>query len=187
MEPRHGDRRGREGGQGRHHELAGTTGEQRRVIDLEAKRDHVMGLPAPLDDERTGVGRRRSIEDREGSRDRAKGGGGGDGHGRRCRTLGRCDDRWGGCLDGRWRHGQQLLADIDPDRAPRDAAPAADAAGHPELIPPGAELVGEPLAIAVLRPRPEVAAGHLGEPEREAAVPRPLGDRLDAVEVRDLA
>ena len=46
--------------------------------------------------------------------------------------------------------------------------------------------MGQPLAIAVLGPRPEVAAGDLGEPEGEAAVPGPLGDRLDAVEVRDL-
>ena len=38
-----------------------------------------------------------------------------------------------------------------------------------------AELVGQPLAVAVLDARPEVAAGDLREAEREAAVPGPLG------------
>ena len=88
--------------------------------------------------------------------------------------------------DGRRRDGHELLADVDADRAPRDAAATPDAAGHPELVPPGAELVGQPLAVAVLDARPEVAAGHPGEAEGEAAVPGPLGDRLEAVEVGGL-
>ena len=81
----------------------------------------------------------------------------------------------------------QLLADVDPDGTPRDAAAAADAARRPKLVEPGRELVGQPLAVAVLRPRPEVAPGDLGKVAREAGIPAPLGDRLDAVQVRDLA
>ena len=44
--------------------------------------------------------------------------------------------------------GAHLLGDVDADRAPGDAAAAADAAGRAELVDPGGELVGHPLAIA---------------------------------------
>ena len=114
------------------------------------------------------VGRFQAVEDGQGP--------GGRPGGRRRRD----DD------DRRRRDRQELVAHVDPDGAPRDAAPAADAAGHAELVPPGAELVRQPLAIAVLGAWPEVAAGHLGEPEVEAAVPGSLRDRLDPVEIRDL-
>ena len=43
---------------------------------------------------------------------------------------------------------RQLLGHVDPDRAPGDAAAAADAARAVELVVPGAELVGQPLAVA---------------------------------------
>ena len=52
----------------------------------------------------------------------------------------------------------ELLGHVDPDRAPRDAAPAPDAAGRAELVDPGAELVREPLAVARPRRRPHAAA-----------------------------
>ncbi len=60
--------------------------------------------------------------------------------------------------DGQLRHrdragagdDRQLLADVDADRAPGDAPTAPDAAARPELVPPGRELVGQPLAVAVL-------------------------------------
>src|SRR4029450_9969649 len=53
-------------------------------------------------------------------------------------------------------------------------------------LDPRRDLVGHPLPVAVLRPRPEVAAGDLREVAREARVPAPLGDRVCAVEVRPL-
>ena len=80
----------------------------------------------------------------------------------------------------------QLLGDVDPDRAPGDAAAAADAAGAAELVVPGAELVGEPLAVARAAGRPDAAAVDVGVVDREARVPaaRPL--RLVAREVGDV-
>ena len=81
---------------------------------------------------------------------------------------------------------RELLADVDADRAPGDAPAAADAAARPELVPPGRELVGQPLAVAVLAVRPERAAGDLGEAVGEARVPGPLGGRGRAVEVGPL-
>ena len=42
---------------------------------------------------------------------------------------------------------RDLLGDIDADRAPGDAAPAAHAARFAELVVPAGELVREPLAI----------------------------------------
>ncbi len=72
-----------------------------------------------------------------------------------------------------------------PDGAPGDAPTAAHAPGRTELVPPGRELVGEPLAVAVLDLRPEVGiAGHAAEALAEAAVPGALGRALDTVEVR---
>src|SRR5689334_386234 len=52
----------------------------------------------------------------------------------------------------------ELLGHVDPDRAPRDAAPASDAPGGAELVDPGAELVREPLAVARSRRGPHRTA-----------------------------
>src|SRR3989338_4579304 len=42
----------------------------------------------------------------------------------------------------------RFLGDVDADRAPCNAAPAADASERPELIDPCSKLVGHPLTIA---------------------------------------
>jgi len=70
---------------------------------------------------------------------------------------------------------RELFTDIDPDRAPGDAAAAADAPGAPELIPPRRELVRQPLAVAIARPGSKVAPRHFRERHIEARVPLPLG------------
>src|SRR5689334_3513205 len=44
-----------------------------------------------------------------------------------------------------------LLGDVDRNGAPRDASPATDAAGGPELIAPAGELVRHPLPVARAR------------------------------------
>ena len=44
--------------------------------------------------------------------------------------------------------GRRLLGEVDAHRAPGDAAAAADAARRVELVPPGRQLVGEPLPVA---------------------------------------
>ena len=67
--------------------------------------------------------------------------------------------------------GADLLGDVDAHRAPGDAAAAADAARAAELVEPGGELVGHPLAVARPRRRPHAAAVDVGEVEREAGVP----------------
>ncbi len=72
------------------------------------------------------------------------------------------------------RHAEQRLAHVDADRAPRDAAPAAHAAVGAELVDPGAELVGQPLAVAVTDAGPEVAVRDAREVEREAGGPATL-------------
>src|SRR5690348_8288026 len=67
--------------------------------------------------------------------------------------------------------GRDLLGHVDTDRAPRDAPPAADAAGNIELVVPRGELVREPLPVAPAGARPEVAAVDLCELRIEAAIP----------------
>src|SRR5690349_21921810 len=67
----------------------------------------------------------------------------------------------------------QLLGHVDADRAPGDAAPAADAAGRAELVVPGAELVRQPLAVARPARRPDAAAVDVGVVDRVAGVPDP--------------
>ena len=52
---------------------------------------------------------------------------------------------------GRRRDGGRLLGDVDADRAPGDAAPAADAARRAELVDPVGQLVGHPLPVARAR------------------------------------
>ena len=81
----------------------------------------------------------------------------------------------------------QLLGDVDPDRAPRDAAPAADAARAAELVVPGAELVRQPLAVAralgaAARCR---RAGRSGRP-RSRTPRRATARRLRAGEIADV-
>src|SRR5699024_6508858 len=82
--------------------------------------------------------------------------------------------------------GRHLLGDVDAGRAPGDASPAADAAGGAELLVPGAQLVGDPLAVAGLATGPHAAAVQVGEVEVEARVPAapPLG--VVAGEVADV-
>lgn len=65
----------------------------------------------------------------------------------------------------------QLLGEIDPDRAPRDAPAAADAARLPELVVPRPELVGEPVPISRSDTRANDAGGEIRKLEREARVP----------------
>src|SRR6266508_3391295 len=63
---------------------------------------------------------------------------------------------------------RRLLGDVDRHRAPGNAAPAADAARGPELVDPGGELVGHPLAIARGRRVADAAAMDVGVVEGEA-------------------
>src|SRR4051812_33125854 len=51
-----------------------------------------------------------------------------------------------------------LLGNIDPDRAPGNAPPTSDTPRTSELIDPGGEFVGHPLAIAGLWRRSHAAA-----------------------------
>src|SRR5262249_58040172 len=76
-----------------------------------------------------------------------------------------------------------LLGDVDPDRAPRDAAAAADAAGRAELVVPRAELVRHPLPVARAARRPDRAAVDERVVDREARVPDPEASGLLAGEV----
>src|SRR6266567_8656311 len=46
-----------------------------------------------------------------------------------------------------------LFSDVDCDRTPANTAPTADAPAGAELVDPGAELVGKPLAVARSRAR----------------------------------
>ncbi len=57
------------------------------------------------------------------------------------------------------------------DRAPRDAAPAADAARAPELVEPGRQLVRHPLPVARPARRAHAAAMDVRVVDREARVP----------------
>ena len=165
VEARDGDRRDRERGHPDHDELAGPAGQDPRVVRREPERRRVGGLGGHRDHRRRRelqrvLGDLREREDVVAREGRAAGAG----------ARRRPGDR------------VELGADIDADRAPRDAAAAADAARRPELVPPGRELVGEPLPVAVLVPRPEAAAGDLGEPVGEARVPGPDRARRTAVE-----
>src|SRR5262249_6802996 len=67
--------------------------------------------------------------------------------------------------------GGDLFGDIDAYGAPGNAATAADAAGAAELIDPGGQLVGEPLAITCPMRGAHAASVHVGVPHREAGVP----------------
>src|SRR5205823_1913320 len=65
----------------------------------------------------------------------------------------------------------ELLGHVDRDRAPGDAAAAADAARRPELVVPGAELVRQPLPVARAARRPDAAAVDVRVVDREAGLP----------------
>src|SRR5512133_3084947 len=78
---------------------------------------------------------------------------------------------------------RELLRDVDSRRAPGDAAPAPDAAGHAELVDPCRELVAHPLAVARPRVRPQAPAVDVRELERAARVPLPRPRRVPAREV----
>src|ERR1035438_8604514 len=64
-----------------------------------------------------------------------------------------------------------LGGDVDPCRAPGDAAPAADAAGATELVVPGAELVRDPLPVPALPRYADAATVQVGEVRFEARSP----------------
>src|SRR3954453_14835203 len=80
-----------------------------------------------------------------------------------------------------------LFGDIDANRAPRDAAAAADAAGCAELFDPACQFVGHPLPVARARRGPHRTAMDVGEILREAGIPapRPLGRPRQFVGVGD--
>src|SRR5215472_2283734 len=65
----------------------------------------------------------------------------------------------------------RFLGDVDAHRAPGDAPAAANAARSAELIVPGAQLVGDPLAIAAGTRSPDTAAMQIGVVELEARRP----------------
>src|SRR5262245_2103932 len=80
----------------------------------------------------------------------------------------------------------QLLGDVDPDRAPRDAAAAADAARAAELVVPRAELVREPLSVPRPVRGPDATPVDVRVLDREARVPRAHALRVVAREVGDV-
>ena len=64
--------------------------------------------------------------------------------------------------------GGGLLGEVDADRAPGDAPATTDAPRLAELVPPGRQLVGEPLPVAGLGGRPHRAAVDVRVVEVEA-------------------
>src|SRR5262245_53705986 len=84
--------------------------------------------------------------------------------------------RWGG-----FRRSSLLLpapaerrglgGDVDADRAPDDAPATADAAGGSELVVPGTEFVGHPLAVSAGTRASDTPTVDVGEVEVEAGVP----------------
>ncbi len=84
----------------------------------------------------------------------------------------------------------QLLGDVDADRAPGDAAPAADAPRGAELVDPGAELVREPLAVARPGRGPDGAAVDVASSRPRSRSPscasaRPIAVLREYVDVLD--
>src|SRR3569833_932070 len=77
---------------------------------------------------------------------------------------------WGAGRGADCRH---LFGDVDTDRAPGDAAPAAVAAGGAELIDPARELVGHPLAITRTGALPDTAAMDVAVLQSETGIPGP--------------
>src|SRR6516162_4727512 len=66
-----------------------------------------------------------------------------------------------------------FFGDIDPDRAPGDAATTADATRTAELIDPVGQLVGYPLAVAGAPRTAHAAAVNIEKIHRETGVPAP--------------
>jgi hypothetical protein len=81
---------------------------------------------------------------------------------------------------------RDFLGHVDADRAPGDAPPAADTAGHVELIEPRGELVGQPLPVTPLDALAEVAAVDAGEFGVEAAVPAADALGILQTQIRDV-
>lgn len=79
-----------------------------------------------------------------------------------------------------------LLGDVDTDRAPHDAAPAADAPGAVELVVPGAEFMGGPLPVAAMRGVADRPRLQMGEIQVEAGLPAPPSLGVFTGEVRDV-
>src|SRR5215475_7207830 len=79
-----------------------------------------------------------------------------------------------------------LLGDVDADRAPGDAAAAADAARRAELIDPGGELVRHPLPVAGPVGDPHRATVKVGVVHGEAGIPGPLQLRLRPGQIGDV-
>src|SRR5581483_4514773 len=75
---------------------------------------------------------------------------------------------------------------VDPDRAPRDVAPAADAAGRAELVVPGRHLVRQPLPVTRSSGRAHAAAVDVRVIDGEARVPDPPALGMVAAEVTDV-
>ena len=148
----------------------GRPARQGRVVGLEAQRHDVEGL-APVARRRT-LGRRSgggslgnaAAASRAGASAALIAGRGPWRGGRTASTRTGATDRGGAIAS-------ELLADVDADRAPRDAPAAADAAGRPELLPPrrtcGSATGGSDPATRGRKLPPAT----LREPEREAAVP----------------
>src|SRR5512144_3277541 len=80
----------------------------------------------------------------------------------------------------------RLFGDVDADRTPGDAAPAAHAARAVELIEPGRELVRHPLAVARAGGPAHRAAVDVRVVHREAGVPVLVALDVRAVEVGDV-
>src|SRR5579884_4250934 len=68
--------------------------------------------------------------------------------------------------------GPYLFGDVDPDRTPRDAAAAPDAARDSELVDPTGQLVRHPLPVPGPGGGPHRMGPHPGEVEGEARIPR---------------
>ena len=65
------------------------------------------------------------------------------------------------------------VRNIDPNRAPGNAAPATNASEGLELVDPCSKLVRDPLPVARSRRGPHAAAMDIRKAEREAGVPPP--------------
>ena len=86
--------------------------------------------------------------------------------------------------------GPDFLGDVDAHRTPGDAAAAADAAGAAELVDPGGQFVGQPLAVAGPGRGADAAAVEVGvihgktdvlAPPPFGRSPGQIGDVLDGV------
>src|SRR5215471_16858710 len=79
-----------------------------------------------------------------------------------------------------------LFGDVDPDGAPRDAPPAPRAAAGVELVPPGGELVADPLPVAAPGGVANAAAVQVRVLKREAGIPGPPPFRVLSRQIADV-